>query len=96
MAGHADWKPPEIAAVLEEDVPTKRGLAKYLPSRVSRTPSGLSVKIVPSGGRDIYYPSMEVNGFLVIPADVDFLKSGYEVRVVLTGNPDFVAEDEIL
>ncbi|MCU0724157.1 MAG: hypothetical protein MUC63_11215, partial [Planctomycetes bacterium] len=89
------WSPPEVVAVLEKDVPGRRGLARFLPARVSRRAEGLSVRPVPMPDREIYTPSLNVNGLLVIPSDVDFLKAGFEVRVILIGEVEPEPGEEI-
>ena len=95
VGGHGSWNPPEIVAVLEADVPSRRGLARFLPARVSRRAEGLSVRPALTPDRELYSPSLQVNGLLVIPSDVDFLKSGYEVRVILIGEVEPEAGEEI-
>jgi len=86
VAGHTAWDPVELAAVLETDVTTQRGLTRFKPATVSRHAEGLKVLPVDLTERDLYAPASEVNALIVIPADVDFLKSAYEVQVVLIGD----------
>jgi molybdopterin molybdotransferase len=95
VSGHPSWTPPEVVAVLEKDVPSRRGLARFLPARVSRRAEGLAVRPILTPDRELYSPSLHVNGLLVIPSDVDFLKSGYEVRVILIGEVEPEPGEEI-
>jgi molybdopterin molybdotransferase len=78
----------ELAAVLEEDISTKRGLTRFLPARVRRDAEGLKVFPLYVSERELYSPVSAVNGLLLIPSDVDFLTAGYEVCVIMIGEID--------
>ncbi|MHC4599456.1 MAG: molybdopterin molybdotransferase MoeA [Planctomycetota bacterium] len=78
----------ELAAVLEEDISTKRGRTRFLPARVRRDAEGLKVFPLYVSERELYSSVSAVNGLLLIPPDVDFLTAGYEVCVIMIGEID--------
>jgi molybdopterin molybdotransferase len=72
----------EIAAVLEQDLLTKPGTMKFLFSHLTKTVTGYSVRPLREIARGGFVTSDYVNALTVVPDDVAYLKSPFEVSVI--------------
>ena len=84
LMGH-DYRPLEVTAHLDEDF-TRKGAVRTAHVPVRLTPDGQALLLDYHGSAHIHAYT-RADGILRIPAGVDTLKRGEEVRVIVSGPP---------
>jgi molybdopterin molybdotransferase len=82
LSGRKRLPEEEVAAILEEDLITKPGTMRFIFSHLRRTVTGFAVRPLREIARGGFVTSDSVNALIVVPEDVAYLKSDYEVTVI--------------
>ncbi len=83
LAGRLELGPRFALARLAEDVKTKTGLTRFLPAACTFAGATPEVALVPWQGSGDLAAMARANCFLVVPEDVDRLRAGSTVRILL-------------
>jgi molybdopterin molybdotransferase len=86
MMGHQEIFRRTVRAVLQENIEKRKGFTHFIRALVKAGAGGYTVSTTGEQGSGILKSMVRANGLIVLPEDVDKVKSGTEVKVQLLDN----------
>jgi molybdopterin molybdotransferase len=86
MMGHQEIFRRTVRAVLQENIEKRKGFTHFIRALVKAGAGGYTVSSTGEQGSGILKSMVRANGLIVLPEDVDKVKSGTEVMVQLLDN----------
>jgi molybdopterin molybdotransferase len=86
MMGHQEIFRKTVSAVLQEDIEKRKGFTHFIRALVKAGAGGYTVSTTGEQGSGILKSMVRANGLIVLPENMEKVKSGKEVKVQLLDN----------
>jgi molybdopterin molybdotransferase len=86
MMGHQEIFRKTVRAVLQEDIEKRKGFTHFIRALVKADAGGYTVSTTGEQGSGILKSMVRANGLIVLPENIEKVKSGKEVKVQLLDN----------